>query len=99
MEVLRGSKIVELRQQGVHKGLIIHSVMESAPPGALVVAVGDDATDEDMFRHLPERGIGIHVGVQTSSAPYSLPNHQSVRALLQDIAHSPPTKDALVTAH
>jgi trehalose 6-phosphate synthase/phosphatase len=98
VEVLRGSKIVELRQQGVHKGLIVQSVMETAPPGALVVAIGDDATDEDMFRHLPERGIGIHVGVQSSGASYSVPNHQSVRALLQDIAHSSATKGVLVTA-
>jgi len=88
VEVLRGSKIVELRQQGVHKGLIVTSVMETAPPGALVVAIGDDATDEDMFRHLPERGIGIHVGVQSSSAAYSLPSHHAVRALLKEIAEA-----------
>ncbi len=73
VEVLCGSKIVELRQQGVHKGLIITSLLADRGEGALLVAIGDDATDEDMFRHLPPGGIGIHVGAQTSSAQYHLP--------------------------
>jgi trehalose 6-phosphate synthase/phosphatase len=89
VEVMRGSKIVELRQQGVHKGLIITSLMAESPRDALIVAIGDDATDEDMFRHMPPSGIGIHVGVQTSCAPYHLPGHQSVRKLLQELSEAP----------
>ncbi len=89
VEVLRGSKIVELRQQGIHKGLIVTSLTENSPPDALLVAIGDDATDEDMFKHLPPGGISIHVGAQGSGAQYLLPGFQMVRALLRDIAKAP----------
>ena len=86
VEVIRGSKIVELRQQGAHKGLVITALQNSLPRGALIVAIGDDTTDEDMFRHLPEESIGIHVGSLPSRARYRLGGHQAVRALLQRIA-------------
>jgi trehalose-6-phosphatase len=58
------------------------------PGGVHCVAIGDDVTDEDMFKHLPPGGIGIHVGVQTSSAQYHLPGHQVVRALLRELVHA-----------
>jgi trehalose 6-phosphate synthase/phosphatase len=88
VEVVRGSKIVELRQFGVHKGNIVSALQAAAPTGALLVAVGDDTTDEDMFRHLPPDGIGIHVGALTSRAKYRLSGYAAVRALLREIARA-----------
>jgi trehalose 6-phosphate synthase/phosphatase len=85
VEVIRGSKIVELRQQGMHKGLVIQA---AAVPGALLVAVGDDTTDEDMFRHLPKGGISIHVGNLASRAQFRLSGYRAVRAFLKEVAHA-----------
>ena len=58
VEVLEGSKVVEIRLRGVSKALVIPRLA----PGTFVVAVGDDRTDEDMFAALPADGVAIHVG-------------------------------------
>ena len=85
VEVVRGSKVVELRQFGIHKGLIVSALQAAAPRDALLVAVGDDTTDEDMFKHMPADSIGIHVGPLASRAQYRLGGHHAVRALLKEI--------------
>lgn len=86
VEVVRGSRIVELRQIGIHKGLVVSALQSASPPGTLLVAVGDDTTDEDMFKHLPSDGISIHVGPLASRAQYRLAGFQAVRGLLREIA-------------
>lgn len=82
LEVLTGDKVVEVRLRGVHKGRIVSSVLPGLPEGALVVAVGDDPTDEDLFAALPEGGLAIHVGHQHSRARYRVPGPEAVRRLL-----------------
>lgn len=84
--VVCGSKVVEFRQFGIHKGLLVSALHAAAPQGALLVAIGDDTTDEDMFKHLPPDGIGIHVGSLTSRARFRLGGHHAVRTLLQEIS-------------
>lgn len=86
VEVLHGNKIVEVRQVGIHKGLIVTSLQQAAERGALIVAIGDDTTDEDMFKSLPPDGISIHVGPGASRAKYRLDGHPAARALLHEIA-------------
>ena len=88
VEVLKGSKVVELRQIGVHKGLVVSAIQAAAPTGALLVAIGDDTTDEDMFAQLPEEAITIHVGSLTSRAKYRLAGPPAVRSLLKLLAES-----------
>ena len=85
VEVLRGSKIVELRQIGVHKGLILSRLEADLETDSCLVAIGDDTTDEDMFANLPENGIGIHVGAGLSRAPFRLADHFAVRKFLQEL--------------
>ena len=52
----------ELRAKGRDKGTAVRGLLESAPPGALPVYLGDDETDEDAFREIRERGFGFRVG-------------------------------------
>jgi trehalose 6-phosphate synthase/phosphatase len=85
VEVLRGSKIVELRQIGVHKGLILSRLESSLDADTCLVAIGDDTTDEDMFANLTGQGIGIHVGTRLSRAPFRLADPVAVRGFLQDL--------------
>ncbi len=82
-EVINGAKVVEVRQAGVHKGLIVPDVLASAPEGAIILAIGDDTTDEDLFKALPPGAVSIHVGSRSSAARYRLPDPASVRALLE----------------
>ena len=84
VEVLEGDKVVEVRQRGVHKGLVL-SLLREVMRGATVVAMGDDRTDEDLFALLPVGAIAIHVGPRPSCAPFRVPDVASARALLRQM--------------
>jgi trehalose 6-phosphate synthase/phosphatase len=96
LEVMEGSKVLEVRPRGIHKGQAIERVRAGAGSGVLFLAIGDDTTDEDMFTVLRTSGIGISVGDRPSGAHYHLRNWQAVRQLLARIAASralPPRPD------
>jgi trehalose 6-phosphate synthase/phosphatase len=90
VEVLQGDMVVEVRPHGVNKGRAVQQVLAHAAPGTLLLAVGDDRTDEDTFAALPEGAIAIHVGPAPSRAALRLRDVASVRALLGAIAEPDP---------
>ena len=53
---------LELRVSGRHKGTAVQDLIASSSPGTFSVYVGDDATDEDAFEAVLDRGLGIRVG-------------------------------------
>lgn len=69
MEVLMGEKILYVRPNGVHKGTAVSAVlrrlkMRQEEP-SWIFAVGDDKTDEDMFRELYKAIEGSDIVVNT----------------------------------
>lgn len=84
-EVLAGDCVIEMRRRGVHKGLVAERVRQWHGGVATMVAFGDDHTDEDLFRALPEGSVSVKVGVRDSVATYRVADHQSVRSLLADL--------------
>ncbi len=81
LEVLEGHKVIEIRFRGVHKGQVVHQVMEGFGTG-LIVAIGDDRTDEDLFETLPPEAITIAVGRADTRARYRLSDWRAVRRWL-----------------
>jgi trehalose 6-phosphate synthase/phosphatase len=86
VEILPGAMVVEVRPQGVDKGGVVTAVAAAAPPRSLLVALGDDRTDEDMFAALPPGGLAIHVGPAPSEAGLRLRGVADARAFLRAIA-------------
>jgi trehalose 6-phosphate synthase/phosphatase len=84
VEILAGDKVIEVRPHGVHKGRIVPAIL-AAHPGAFLLAVGDDRTDEDLFAAMPPGSASVHVGTRESRAEYRLPDVGSVRAFLAAI--------------
>ncbi len=82
-EALAGDRVVEVRPRGVSKGAVVTRALEGAPPGTVVVAMGDDRTDEDLFAALPPSGLALHVGARESRAPYRLPSAAAARRFLR----------------
>ena len=82
VEVLNGSKVIEIRPQGVNKGLVASRLLSEGNHG-LVLAMGDDRTDEDMFAALPPSGVTIHVGPLPSRARIRLADWRAARDLLR----------------
>jgi trehalose 6-phosphate synthase/phosphatase len=90
VEILRSAMVVEIRPHGVHKGLIVPPLVEAAPPGTLVVGIGDDHTDEDLFAALPADALSIHVGPQASRAALRIPNIEATRRILAELVDDEP---------
>ncbi len=53
---------LELRVPGRHKGIAVKTVLKEAGPDAVSAYLGDDRTDEDAFRAIRKKGLGILVG-------------------------------------
>jgi trehalose 6-phosphate synthase/phosphatase len=84
VQVLKGSKVVEMRNAGIHKGSAALQFL-SRSAYDFILAIGDDWTDEDLFRSLPETAYSIKVGIAPSHAKFNLRNHQEVVSFLQEL--------------
>ncbi|NMO18848.1 bifunctional alpha,alpha-trehalose-phosphate synthase (UDP-forming)/trehalose-phosphatase [Pyxidicoccus fallax] len=82
LDILPGDRVVEVRPKGVHKGRVVGEATAGLPPGTLVVAMGDDRTDEDLFASVPEGGLTIHAGNKPTRAAYRVNGPGEVRKLL-----------------
>jgi trehalose 6-phosphate synthase/phosphatase len=86
VELVRGEKVIEVRPRGVNKGNVVRRVLEGLRGvPTTIAAMGDDVTDEDLFRALPEGAIAISVGFRPSSARYRVARPRAARALLASL--------------
>jgi trehalose 6-phosphate synthase/phosphatase len=88
-DVLEGSRVLEVRQSGINKGGVVPEILASAP-GAAVLVLGDDPTDEALFAAFPGDAVTIHVGSGQSVARFRLPDTDEVRALLGKLLNKQP---------
>lgn len=88
LEVMPGNKIIEVRNKGIDKGSAIKKILANEPHN-FVFAVGDDKTDEDMFKVLTGKNnsFTIKVGPNASYAQYNLLKPQMVISLLENMKH------------
>lgn len=85
IQVLEGKKVVEIRNAGINKGAATLELIHAHEPD-FVLAIGDDQTDEDVFRVVPATATTIRVGSLFSRARHSLADPAAVRALLARLA-------------
>ena len=82
LQVIDGNKVLEVRIIGVDKGSTAQNMLNHLQPD-FAICLGDDATDEDMFRSLRDKAITIKIGTGTTSAQFSLASQQHVLPLLR----------------
>ncbi len=85
VQVLPGDKVIEIRPHGTNKGTVVGTVRAAAPPGTLICAIGDDHTDDDMFRAIGTDGIAIQVGGRSNCASVYVADVVAARAFLQGL--------------
>ncbi|MBI2849315.1 MAG: bifunctional alpha,alpha-trehalose-phosphate synthase (UDP-forming)/trehalose-phosphatase [Chloroflexi bacterium] len=85
IQVSQGNKLVEVRNAGVDKG---NAALHILSKGSFdfVLAVGDDWTDNDLFRILPDEAYSVRVGTVQFYANFNLPSHKHVVNLLHQLA-------------
>ena len=84
--VVPGNRSVEVRDVHVSKA---QAALEFVRDQDFVLAVGDDTTDEDMFRALPRDAFSIRVGVVSTHARFKVPGYEEVIALLTRLVREP----------
>jgi trehalose 6-phosphate synthase/phosphatase len=88
LQVVSGNKIVEIRNRGIDKGAATQKILAKKNYD-FILAIGDDNTDEDMFKVLAgkKNSFTIKVGSDASFASYNLFTPQTVISLLELLAH------------
>ncbi len=93
LAVQPGKMMIEVRPAGADKGQAIKRFMEMPPfAGRRPIAVGDDLTDEHMFRVAVARGgMAVRVGTdrRETAATALIDDTPSVRAWLSNLAGDP----------
>lgn len=82
LNILDGHKVIEVRAPGIDKGMATSKIMAMIPAD-FVMAMGDDRTDEDIFKILDRRGITIKVGPGITGAGYRLQDQDQAVKFLQ----------------
>ncbi|MBS1607108.1 MAG: bifunctional alpha,alpha-trehalose-phosphate synthase (UDP-forming)/trehalose-phosphatase [Bacteroidetes bacterium] len=93
LNVLNGHKVIEVRMRGINKGAAVGHIL-GRDNYEFVLCLGDDQTDEDMFKKLATRedAFTIKVGNEASFAKYNLHNPAMVQALLHTMASYAPAR-------
>ena len=91
VEVLQGSKVIEVRQQTFTKARAYDMVVQRFGPFDFVLVTGDDRTDEDLFTHLlgdDQSGhiYTVKIGTDVSAARASVSSPRALRELLARLA-------------
>jgi trehalose 6-phosphate synthase/phosphatase len=84
LQVMEGHKVLEIKNAGINKGAGASRWLARTEP-SFVLALGDDRTDEDIFRALPPEAYTVRVGLARSLARYNLATVPEVRRLLRQL--------------
>jgi len=81
LQLMPGNKVIEFKNMEVNKGKAALNWLYGKRPD-FILALGDDHTDEDIFKALPDDAFTIKVGNNISEAKYYLNDYNEVRKLL-----------------
>ena len=82
LQVIDGNKVIEVRLMGVDKGATALSIVHHFNP-EFTICLGDDTTDEDMFKTLKDQAYTIKIGNGATAAQYTLWSQTDVLPLLR----------------
>jgi len=84
LEVLEGSKVIEIKDAGINKGRAALRWIQKEK-WDFILAIGDDRTDEDVFAVLPKFAYSIKVGLSASQAKFNVDSQEDIRKLLREL--------------
>lgn len=87
LQVIDGNKVVEVRIAGFDKGATALRIVGEMDPD-FVLCMGDDTTDEDMFKALDGEAYTIKVNTGATAAQYTILSQQQVLPLLNTITET-----------
>lgn len=89
IQIVQGNYIVELRNAGIDKGVAaMHWLNKLKNEPAFILAIGDDSTDEDLFRVMPAGAYSLRVGFSSTYALNNIRTTAEVIDLLSELTNS-----------
>lgn len=88
LQIMRGNKNVEIKSPDHNKGSEVHRLLEN-DDFDFILAMGDDTTDEDTFRELPNDAYTIKIGTISEIARYNLRSQKSSLPFLKRLSEEP----------
>lgn len=85
LEVMKGSKIIEIKNKSINKGSSTRAWV-SRKKYDFYLAIGDDTTDEDLFQALPDKAYTIKLGPEESKAKYRIKSVKDTLKLLNELS-------------
>jgi trehalose 6-phosphate synthase/phosphatase len=82
LQVIDGNKVLEVRMVGVDKGTTAMNLLNEIKPD-FIMCLGDDTTDEDMFKSLRDKGYTIKIGRGNTAAEYTIMSQPEVFPFLK----------------
>ncbi|MEK7599491.1 MAG: bifunctional alpha,alpha-trehalose-phosphate synthase (UDP-forming)/trehalose-phosphatase [Patescibacteria group bacterium] len=83
LELLQGNKVLEIKNPRINKGAVAEVWLKRKHD--FVLAIGDDVTDEDLFKALPVSAYSIKVGRGRTIAHSRLASSKDVISLLKKL--------------
>jgi trehalose 6-phosphate synthase/phosphatase len=84
LQLLPGNKVVEIKNVEINKGKAALTIVDNENYD-FILALGDDYTDEDVFKALPESAITIKIGNNVSAAKFYMRSPNEARNLLRHL--------------
>lgn len=88
LQMLEGEKVLEVKSLVYDKGTAATRLICDGNYD-FILALGDDRTDEDLFKVIPKSGISIKVGNKPSKAKYNIRNQAQIYSILSLFTNSP----------
>jgi len=85
IDIIEGKRVLEVRPRGASKAAVVQRLLSHEEPPSVILALGDDRTDEEMFTALPPNGISVHIGPGVSLAIHRLRDTAATRAFLSGL--------------
>lgn len=83
VSILGGKKVIELRPQGIDKGVATRDFLAALTPSSAVCAMGDDRTDEDLFAVLPPGALSLCASSVVTRASHRVSGPDQVQRFLR----------------
>jgi trehalose 6-phosphate synthase/phosphatase len=85
VSILTGRKVVEVRPQGIDKGVAVRHLFGAVESDRAFAAFGDDRTDEDLFLAMPEGAYTFCAGPGSTRARHRVAGPNQVRRILAQL--------------
>ena len=86
LNIILGKKVIEIKSKYVNKGKFLNKLIKKYPDSQFII-IGDDTTDEDMFKVSRNIDISIRVSDEdkNTNAKYLIESQNMVLPLLESI--------------